>query len=99
MRRNQHFLIWHEDICFPINGQEILTGFEPSKRSKTLKNRPYCPYFDTQEVVFGELNFGGVNGGQIQKFHFGCKLDRHTFPESTFGTNFDIRKALKSGSK
>jgi len=31
------FWIWHDKLCFPTYGQEIWVGFEPSKRSKTLK--------------------------------------------------------------
>ena len=46
-----------------------------------------------------ELSFGGENGGQIEKFQFGWKVDRYTFPESTPRANFDIGKASKSGSK
>ena len=99
MTKTQLFWIWHETICFPTNGQEILTGFEPSKRSKTLKKLPHCPYFDTQEAVFAELNFGGENGGQIGKSYLSWKLDRHTFPTSILGANFDTGKAFKSGSK
>ena len=71
-----HLWIFHGNLCFPTYGQEIWVGFEPSKRSKTLKKSPYCPYFDTQEAVLGEWTFGGENGGQIEIFHFGWKVDR-----------------------
>ena len=35
--KNFHFWIFHENLCFPTYGQETWAGFEPSKRSKTLK--------------------------------------------------------------
>ena len=41
--KTQHFWIWHEKLCFPTYGQEIWAGFEPSKRSKTLKNDVTAP--------------------------------------------------------
>jgi len=43
--------------------------------------------------------FGGENGGQIEKFHLGWKVDRKIFPESTPGAHLDIRKASKTGYK
>jgi len=35
LRKTQHFWSCHGKICMPTNGQEILTGFELPKRSKT----------------------------------------------------------------
>ena len=49
--------------------------------------------------MLGELTFGGANGGQIEKFHLGWKVDRQTFPTRTLGVNVDTGKAFKSGSK
>ena len=42
------------------------------------------------------MNFGGENGGQIQKFHLGWKVDRKTFLKITLGENLDTGKASKS---
>ena len=83
----------------PTNFQEILTGFEPQKRSKTPQKLPFCPFFDTQEVVLGENSFGGANESQIQKFHLCWKVDRKSFPTSPLGANLDTDKAFKIGSK
>ena len=47
LRKTQTFSIFHGKICMLTNGQEILTGFELPKRSKTPQKWPFCPFFDT----------------------------------------------------
>ena len=60
LMKTHHFWIFQGKICMPTNGQEILTGFGLPKRSKTPQKWPFCPFFDTQEAVLGELSFGGA---------------------------------------
>jgi len=48
--------------------------------------------------MLGEWTFGEANGGKIEKFHLGWKVDRQTFPASTPGAHLDIGKASKNGS-
>ena len=76
LKNGLHFWIFHRKIWIPSHGQEILTGFELPKRSKTPQKRPFFPFLDTQEAVLGELNFGRENEDQIQKFHLFWKVDR-----------------------
>jgi len=49
--------------------------------------------------VLGEWTFGGVNGGQIEKFHLGWKVDRQAVPKTTPIAHLDIGTASKSGPK
>jgi len=70
----------------------------PQKVKKHSKNDLTAPIL-TQEAVLGELTFGGVNGGQMEKFHLSWKVDRHKFTISKLGANLELRKAYKSGSK
>jgi len=55
----------------------------------------FCHFFDTQEAVLGDCNFGGENGHQIHKFHLGWKVDIQTFPTSPILPHLDTGKCLK----
>ena len=59
----------------------------------------FCHFFDTQEAVLGDCNFGGANGHQIQKFHLGWKVDIQKFPKSPLLPHLDAEKCPKSGLK
>jgi len=53
-----------------------------SKSSKYMQILTFCPYFELQKVVLGEMTFEGSNQLQLQKFWWGWKVDSQTFPTS-----------------
>jgi len=83
------------------NFQEISSSFEPpeGKKKEEAKNDFLPLFFDTQEVVLGDSNFGGENGHQIQKFHLGWKVDIQNFPTIPLFPHLDTWKFLKIFSK
>ena len=70
-----------------------------SKGSKCMQILTFCPFFEFQKVVLGDLIFEGSNQLQIQKFQLGWKLDFQTFPTSYPAPNLDFGKALKQSFK
>jgi len=66
-----------------------------SKSSKYMQILTFCPFFELQKAVLGEMTFEGSNQLQIQKFRWGWKVDSHKFPTSCLAPDLDTRKALK----
>jgi hypothetical protein len=70
-----------------------------SKSSKYMQILTFCPYFELQKAVLGEMTFEGSNQLQIQKFRWGWKVDSQTFPTSYLAPDLDTGKALKQASQ
>ncbi len=66
-----------------------------SKSSKCMQILTFCPYFELQKAVLGEMTFEGSNQLQIQKFQWGWKVDSQTFLMSYLAPDLDTGKALK----
>jgi len=45
------------------------------KSSKCMQILTFCPFFELQKAVLGDLIFEGSNQLQIQKFQLGWKVD------------------------
>ena len=73
--------------------------FWASKRSKYMQNLTFCPFFELQKPVLGELSFYRANDLQIQKFQLGWKVDSQTFPTSYPAPNYYACKCLKQSSQ
>ena len=62
----------------------------------------FCPFFELQKAVLGDLIFEGSNQLQIQKFQLGWKVDFQNFPTSYPALDLDSRegpqKALPKGA-
>ena len=65
------------------------------KSSKYMQILTFCPFFELQKAVLGEMTFEGPNQLQIQKFQWGWKVDSETFPMSYLAPDLDTGKALK----
>jgi len=78
---------------------QIFMKIWASKSSKYMQILTFCPLFELQKAVLGELTFEGSNQLQIHKFQLGWKVDSQTFPMSYLAPDFDTRKALKHSCK
>ena len=65
------------------------------KSSKYRQNLTFCPFFELQKAVLGDLIFEGSNQLQIQKFRLGWKVDFQRFPTRYLAHDLDSGKALK----
>ena len=93
--KNSEFLdlAWNVTLAHPLVRNFI--ELWASKRSKCMQNLTFCPFFELQKQVLGELSFDRSNDLQIQKFQLGWKLDSQTFPTSYRVPNSDNGKASK----
>jgi len=64
-----------------------------------MQNLTFCPFFELQEAVLGELSFDRSNQLQIEKFQLGWKVDSQTFPTSYLAPDLDTGKYLKQACK
>ena len=65
-----------------MEGFQIFVEIWAPKSSKYSQILTFCPLFELQKAVLGDLIFEGSNQLQIQKFRLGWKVDFQTFPMS-----------------
>ena len=94
-----HFWKCHAKTTLAYTWGQIFLEIWASKSSKYIKILTFCPLFELQKAVLGELTFEGSNQLQIQKFQLGWKVDSQAFPMSYLAPDVDTRKALKHSCK
>ena len=65
------------------------------KSSKYRQILTFCPFFELQKEVLGDLILEGSSQLEIPKFQLGSKVYFHTFPTSYPAPDLDSGKALK----
>ena len=99
MTKILHFWKCHAKTTLAYTWGQIFLEIWASKSSKYIKILTFCPLFELQKAVLGELTFEGSNQLQIQKFHLSWKVDSQTFPMSYLAPDLDNRKTLKNSCK
>ena len=98
-KKNRIFGFFMKNYTFLPMAKKFGQVLSPQKVKKHSKNDLTTPILTHRKKCWENGRLGGGNGGQIETFHLGWKVDRWTFLTSTLGAHLDNGKASKSGSK